>query len=121
MPTFSLVSTKQTKYASFIDPDNTRTPLIAWGAGIRNPLPDTPTPNSNSTHDAYSYPWDLTHLKRHDVQQADIAPLMSSLIGANVPVNSVGVLPDLRVEVGGYLSAGEAEKARAVVVNAKVC
>lgn len=58
-------------------PDNTRTPLIAWGKGVRGPLPDT-VPTS---HDAYSEPWRLNHLFRRDVEQADIASLMAALIG----------------------------------------
>ena len=45
---------------------------------------------------------------------------MASLIGVNVPVNSVGVIPEVDVELGGYLGVGERERARAVVVNAKV-
>ncbi|KAH6902824.1 GPI ethanolamine phosphate transferase 1 [Coprinopsis sp. MPI-PUGE-AT-0042] len=67
-------------------PDNTRTPLIAWGKG---------------------------HLFRRDLEQADIAPLMSTLIGANWPVNSVGP---------GYLDpAGDSEVvARAAFTNAKM-
>ncbi|KAI0684219.1 Phosphatidylinositolglycan class N-domain-containing protein [Cytidiella melzeri] len=100
------------------DPDNTRTPLIAWGAGIRGPLPDT-TPSS---HDDYSAPWGLTHLLRHDVEQADIAALMSAIIGTEWPVNSVGVIPDVDQTRPGYLSSLDTEKvqAEAALVNTKV-
>ncbi|KAG7200113.1 hypothetical protein KM043_000557 [Ampulex compressa] len=49
--------------------DETETPLIVWGAGINN----------------------VKH--RQDVEQADIAPLISSLIGIPIPVNSEGILP----------------------------
>ncbi|KAG2120771.1 Phosphatidylinositolglycan class N-domain-containing protein [Suillus discolor] len=62
-----------------VDPDNTRTPLIAWGRGIRGPLPDI----IPSLHDEYFH-----------VEQADLAPLMAALLGINYPVNSVGILPD---------------------------
>ncbi|KAJ8474730.1 hypothetical protein ONZ51_g7029 [Trametes cubensis] len=100
------------------DPDNTRTPLIAWGKGVRGPLPDT-TPSS---HDDYSEPWGLSHLARRDVEQADVSVLMSSLIGVNWPVNSVGVLPDVDPTKPGYLLPADGEKtqAEAAFVNAKV-
>lgn len=67
------------------NPQNTDTPLVAWGAGIRYPRPasasnhsdcgfrfidehlhDTPTPEE----------WGLDGIERIDVNQADIAPLM---------------------------------------------
>lgn len=100
------------------DPDNTRTPLIAWGRGIRGPLPDS----SPSSHDSYSLPWGLNHLLRRDVEQADIAALMASVLGINWPVNSVGVLPDVDPARPGYLApaAGEETIARAAAVNAQV-
>ncbi|KAG2078602.1 alkaline phosphatase-like protein, partial [Suillus decipiens] len=72
------------------DPDNTRTPLIAWGRGIRGPLPDI----IPSSHDEYSWPWQLDDFLRRDVEQADLAPLMAALLGINYPMNSVGILPD---------------------------
>ncbi|KAH7922492.1 PigN-domain-containing protein [Leucogyrophana mollusca] len=100
------------------DPDNTRTPLIAWGRGIRGPVPDS----IPSSHDNYSRPWKLGHLLRRDVEQADLAPLMSSLIGIDWPVNSVGVLPDVDPTRPGYLSPrdGDETLARAALVNAQV-
>ncbi|KAF8518146.1 Phosphatidylinositolglycan class N-domain-containing protein [Hysterangium stoloniferum] len=93
------------------EPDNTRTPLIAWGSGIRGP--------KQSTSGSPSFAWNLT-LQAQDVSQADIAPLMTTLIGRPFPVNSVGVLPDVYGE--GILSpaGGEEARARAAVVNAKV-
>ncbi|CAE6506194.1 unnamed protein product [Rhizoctonia solani] len=104
------------------DPDNTRTPLIAWGSGIRGPVPD---PDSNSTHDSYSKPaWGqpLTDLARADVQQADVAALMSALLGVDWPMNSVGVVPGL-VNGPGYLKEagkrGNEQMARIGVVNAR--
>lgn len=101
-----------------IDPDSTRTPLIAWGRGIRGPLQDSVP----SSHDSYSKPWKLGHLFRRDVEQADIASLMASLIGIDWPVNSVGVLPDVDPTQPGYLSPSRGDKtlAQAALVNAKV-
>ncbi|KAI6012879.1 Phosphatidylinositolglycan class N-domain-containing protein [Pisolithus microcarpus] len=100
------------------DPDNTRTPLIAWGKGVRGPLPDS-TPSS---HDDYSEPWHLGQLLRRDVSQADLAPLMATLIGINWPSNSVGVLPDIDPTRAGYLAPLEGDEAlaRYSLVNVKV-
>ncbi|KAJ7664945.1 Phosphatidylinositolglycan class N-domain-containing protein [Mycena rosella] len=99
-------------------PDNTRTPLVAWGRGIRGPLPDS----SPSSHDGYSAPWELNHLLRRDVEQADLAPLMAALVGIGWPVNSVGVLPDVDPTRPGYLLPREGDKtlAKAAEVNAKM-
>ncbi|RDA91945.1 hypothetical protein CP533_6805 [Ophiocordyceps camponoti-saundersi (nom. inval.)] len=92
-------------------PDNTRTPLIAWGSGVA--LPEL-YPNSTAPgHDDYSSEWGLNHVRRHDVSQADVASLMSYLIGTEFPANSVGKLPL------AYLSAGEREKAQATLANAQ--
>jgi phosphatidylinositol glycan class N len=101
-----------------VDPDCTRTPLIAWGKGIRGPLPDT----IPSSHDDYSEPWGLKHLYRRDVEQADIAALMSAILGASWPVNSVGVLPDIDPGRSGYLEPKHRQKtlAEAALVNAQV-
>ncbi|KAI6002424.1 Phosphatidylinositolglycan class N-domain-containing protein [Pisolithus orientalis] len=100
------------------DPDSTRTPLIAWGKGIRGPLSDS-TPTS---HDEYSKPWNLGHLLRRDVSQADLAPLMATLIGIDWPSNSVGVLPDIDPTRAGYLAPLEGEEAlaRYSLVNVQV-
>ncbi|OMO59862.1 Sulfatase [Corchorus capsularis] len=103
-------------------PSNTDTPLVAWGAGIRYPKPtsgedhsdhvlrfvdehlhDTPTPKE----------WGLDGIERVDVNQADIAPLMSTLLGLPCPVNSVGSLPL------GYVKLKEEEEVEAVVANTK--
>ncbi|KAK9235689.1 Phosphatidylinositolglycan class N-domain-containing protein [Lipomyces kononenkoae] len=88
-------------------PDNTRTPLVAWGAGVAKP--DTSNPTG---HDEFSSPWDLSTVKRVDVEQADTAALMSYLIGLNYPANSVGRLPL------DFIDAPLQQKSKAMVANA---
>ncbi|TFY71502.1 hypothetical protein EVG20_g1485 [Dentipellis fragilis] len=104
------------------DPDNTRTPLIAWGAGVRGPLSSHPTESESQKADEYAKPWALAHLARRDVEQADVAALMSALLGMPWPVNSVGVLPDVDPAQVGYLEMKDGEEgvARAGMTNAKV-
>ncbi|KAF9575666.1 Glycosyl phosphatidyl inositol anchor synthesis [Mortierella alpina] len=87
-------------------PDNTRTPIIAWGAGVRGPNKINP-----QGHDEFSADWKLDAYSRHDVKQADIAPLMASLIGINYPVNSVGELPL------PYLDASDSFRAASTFTN----
>lgn len=89
-------------------PNNTRTPLIAWGRGINKPVRlETP-----SEPDNYTATWQLDHIKRNDVKQADIAALMSYLIGTNYPMNSVGELPL------AYIDGNETDKLHALLQNA---
>lgn len=92
-------------------PDNTRTPLIAWGSGVAKPVvtPDSLGPG----HDELSSDWGFDHISRHDVAQADVAALMAYLAGLEFPVNSVGELPL------SYLSASITEKAEAFLANAR--
>ncbi|KXJ92328.1 Phosphatidylinositolglycan class N-domain-containing protein [Microdochium bolleyi] len=92
-------------------PDNTRTPLIAWGSGVAKPLvfPDTIAPG----HDEYSSDWGLDDIQRHDVAQADVAALMAYLVGVEFPANSVGELPL------SFLAADDKDKAEASFVNAQ--
>lgn len=72
------------------DPSETETPLVMWGAGVRGP--DT-SPVS--------------------VHQVDLSPLMASLIGVGLPVNSMGRVPvDL-------LSSGPAFRADVLFTNAR--
>ncbi|KAJ1559751.1 Glycosyl phosphatidyl inositol anchor synthesis, partial [Cladochytrium tenue] len=134
-------------------PDNTMTPLIAWGAGVAGPEKVAGTQEAEGgagrrtkrkkkrqaavsdgapaasvasagrpdaqgalaeTADPYAaVPWGLDDLVRRDVNQADIAPLMSVLIGVPYPMNSVGELPL------AYLSAPPAFKAAAALANAR--
>ncbi|RHY24038.1 hypothetical protein DYB25_005786 [Aphanomyces astaci] len=119
-------------------PENTRTPLVVWGAGVQPPTPksaldthaahgsgfamDVPSHSHDQVFDqlkAHTVPeadalrlWNLTSFVRKDVLQADIAPLAAALLGLPYPRNSVGVLPFSYMEQGLY-------RARAVVFNAK--
>ncbi|XP_074842044.1 GPI ethanolamine phosphate transferase 1 isoform X2 [Carettochelys insculpta] len=70
-------------------PSETLTPLIAWGAGVNYPQKVT----FQFFEDEFLKEWKLENWKRLDLNQADIAPLMASLIGVPFPLNSVGVLP----------------------------
>ncbi|XP_057255389.1 GPI ethanolamine phosphate transferase 1 isoform X2 [Pezoporus wallicus] len=70
-------------------PSETLTPLIVWGAGVNYPQRVT----SQKFEDNFLKEWKLENLKRLDVNQADVAPLMASLIGVPFPLNSVGTLP----------------------------
>uniref|UniRef100_A0A2C9JNT5 GPI ethanolamine phosphate transferase 1 n=1 Tax=Biomphalaria glabrata TaxID=6526 RepID=A0A2C9JNT5_BIOGL len=91
-------------------PHETLTPLVTWGAGIRKPIL---TSNCGAYGDKFCTAWNLESVKRNDVQQVDIAPLMSYLIGVPYPMNSIGILPiDL-------LSASEGDKATALLANAE--
>ncbi|XP_020642340.3 GPI ethanolamine phosphate transferase 1 isoform X1 [Pogona vitticeps] len=89
-------------------PSETLTPLVTWGAGIKYPQRVT----SQQFEDDFLKDWKLETLKRQDVSQADIAPLMASLIGVPFPLNSVGVLP---LE---YLNNTARFKAESIFTNA---
>ena len=93
-------------------PDNTRTPLIAWGSGVAKPIVSKGV-KAKGHEDGFSADWNLDHITRHDVAQADIAALMAYLVGLEFPVNSVGELPL------PYVSAGLKEQAEAALVNAQ--
>ena len=72
-------------------PEETMTPIVCWGAGIKSPRK-----NSHTDHvypDGLSERWKLDNYERIDVEQADITALMSTLIGVPIPLNSEGVLP----------------------------
>lgn len=88
-------------------PDNTRTPIVAWGAGVPKPIT-----NEKGDHDEFSEPWDLNSVKRNDINQADVASLMAYLVGVNYPSNSVGELPL------AFVDASPDVKAKALFANA---
>ncbi|XP_017309360.1 GPI ethanolamine phosphate transferase 1 isoform X2 [Ictalurus punctatus] len=91
-------------------PSETLTPLVVWGAGVQR-AQRTAT-FQNHDNDDYVRDWGLETYRRIDVNQADIAPLMSSLIGVPIPLNSVGVLP---LE---YLNNSQHFKAESMYANA---
>ncbi|XP_064362966.1 GPI ethanolamine phosphate transferase 1 isoform X2 [Dromaius novaehollandiae] len=82
-------------------PSETLTPLIAWGAGVNYPQRVA----SQFFEDNFLKEWKLENLKRLDVNQADIAPLMASLIGVPFPLNSVGTLPLEYLNNSAYFKA----------------
>ncbi|XP_027031737.1 GPI ethanolamine phosphate transferase 1 [Tachysurus fulvidraco] len=90
-------------------PSETLTPLVAWGAGVQRAQRNTALQNDDED---YSRDWGLETYRRIDVNQADIAPLMSSLIGVPIPLNSVGVLP---LE---YLNTSQHFRAESMYANA---
>ncbi|KCV68693.1 hypothetical protein H696_04981 [Fonticula alba] len=117
-------------------PSCTRVPLVAWGAGVRGPGPsgdmgtaagataaaaaatarlwDTWLGTVENRADGLAEDhWGLDHLVRTDVAQADVAALMTSLIGVPFPVNNVGVVPL------DYLEADGAFRAHALCTNAR--
>uniref|UniRef100_A0A671TZJ2 GPI ethanolamine phosphate transferase 1 n=1 Tax=Sparus aurata TaxID=8175 RepID=A0A671TZJ2_SPAAU len=83
-------------------PSETLTPLVVWGAGVQSAHRVT---EAQPYNDVYLQGAELVLL-------ADIAPLMASLIGVPIPVNSVGVLPLL------YLNNSEQFKAESMYANA---
>ncbi|XP_023589712.1 GPI ethanolamine phosphate transferase 1 [Trichechus manatus latirostris] len=89
-------------------PSETLTPLVAWGAGIKYPQ----RVSAQQFDDAFLKEWKLENWKRLDVNQADIAPLMASLIGVPFPLNSVGTLPL------DYLNNTDLFKAESMFTNA---
>ena len=91
-------------------PDNTRTPLVAWGSGVRKPSITT-SGTAHGHEDGFSADWGLDKIPRYDVAQADVAALMAYLAGLDFPVNSVGQLPL------PYLAAPLAEQVEAALVN----
>lgn len=93
-------------------PDNTRTPLIAWGSGVARPK-KWKSGKAPGHEDGFSVDWGLDLIQRHDVEQADVAALMAYLAGLEFPVNSVGELPL------SYLAASMEEKAEAALANAQ--
>ncbi|XP_063700106.1 GPI ethanolamine phosphate transferase 1-like [Culicoides brevitarsis] len=66
----------------------TETPIIAWGAGVKNW-----NKIENFVHNQLHYHMLNKLVPRFDIEQADVTPLLASLIGVPVPVNNIGKLP----------------------------
>jgi phosphatidylinositol glycan class N len=98
------------------EPDNTRTPLVAWGAGVRSPRARNSTQEWRDAQlglDSYYAGWgDLNHSWRSDVNQADVTALMAGLLGVNMPANSEGILPL------DYLNISKLQAAKMSLANA---
>ncbi|KAJ5622175.1 GPI ethanolamine phosphate transferase 1 [Penicillium herquei] len=93
-------------------PDNTRTPLVAWGSGVAKPVFNAPGALTGH-EDGFSSDWGFDEVRRHDVAQADVAALMAYLVGLDYPVNSVGQLPL------AYIDGTPEEKALAALANTR--
>ncbi|KAG7389278.1 hypothetical protein PHYPSEUDO_010836 [Phytophthora pseudosyringae] len=119
------------------DPANTRTPLVVWGAGVQGPTQvdtagfeiDLPTQSraqvraqlqaQEEQEQAAVGEWGaLDKLLRKDVMQADVAPLISALLGLPYPRNSVGVLPFSYLAKGAYRANAVRSNAQQLYLHA---
>lgn len=105
------------------EPDNTRTPIVAWGAGLRGPRIVTWSDpqgaeqlarraKEEETDDYYHHWTGLETLDREDIEQADVTALMATLLGLPLPANSEGRLPL------GFVNMTPETAARALLANA---
>lgn len=69
------------------DPQNTETPIVVWGSGVRGPELASPEDDvddgvlfvdQHTGHETTPDLWGLKHIERTDINQGDIAPLMVS-------------------------------------------
>ncbi|CAH8502081.1 unnamed protein product [Schistosoma guineensis] len=91
----------------------TVTPLLIWGSGIVGPVEIETNVNdlSEDKIDMYGLPVHNYGRLRREIQQADLCPLMASLLGIPIPVNSIGQVP---VE---FLKIPEYDKAKLTRAN----
>ena len=69
-------------------PSITRTPFIAWGAGIKHDKYIDEYINKNESNNI-----DFVKNIKYEISQIDIPALISGLLGINFPKNSLGVVP----------------------------
>ncbi|KAJ2947913.1 hypothetical protein O0L34_g9704 [Tuta absoluta] len=85
------------------DHHETQTPYVIWGAGVQQVVKGQIDPDTNKMSKAH----------RMDLQQADLTPLMSTILSIPVPVNSVG---QLRSDL---LNISLADRAKAIYSNSR--
>lgn len=107
-------------------PEETLTPFVGWGAGLRGPVAAFHRQHALH-HDekcvadglcdagrvADVSKWNLSDIQRQDLDQADMAPLMAALLGLAFPANSVGLLRT------SLLSMSDHDKAQSMLANAR--
>ena len=69
-------------------PDNTRTPLVAWGSGVAKPIISI-SGTAKGHEDGFSADWGLNRVQRNDVDQADVAALMAYLAGLDFHLHTL--------------------------------
>ncbi|KGG53197.1 phosphatidylinositol glycan [Mitosporidium daphniae] len=106
--TFILTSAGNGAYKASDDP---QIPFVAWGDGINKPvlLPNLSATGSNKGMDVL-----LKSVQKQDIDQVDVASLVSFLLGIPIPVNSIGRLP---VKFINFKKP--ADKLQALFINAK--
>ncbi|KAG2392190.1 hypothetical protein C9374_012442 [Naegleria lovaniensis] len=102
------------------NPECTRTPLVCWGKGIRpfyegkgHIISDGSFPSIAAEEKYVKQAWMINPKYRKDIKQADMATLMSALLGIPFPMNNVGILPL------SYLNGNEMFRSINLHVNAK--
>ncbi|KAF6216689.1 hypothetical protein GE061_001035 [Apolygus lucorum] len=73
--------------------EETKTPLIVWGSGVKNAEETDKTDDFAFLKNTSECSWTFNLDKKFDVEQADIAVLMSTLLGVDIPTNNMGTLP----------------------------
>ena len=102
------------------NPECTRTPLVCWGKGIRpfyegigSIISDGSFPTANAEEKYTKQSWMINPKYRKDIKQADMASLMSAVLGIPFPLNNVGTLPI------SYLNVDERFRTINLHINAK--
>ncbi|KAL9658316.1 hypothetical protein ABK040_015636 [Willaertia magna] len=102
------------------NPECTRTPLVCWGKGFRpfyegkgEILSDGSFPSLKTEEKYVSSNWFIEPKYRKDIKQADMATLMSAVLGLSFPLNNVGTLPL------AYLNMNERFRTINLFINAR--